>query len=202
VIGLRHLLAEAGIAGTPAPDDPAVVAVTHDSREVQPGALFVALTGRRRDGHAHAAEAVSRGAVAVVAEHHPDPAVTVPVILVDDSRRALSALASAIHGHPSRALTVAGVTGTDGKTTTATMLWAAWQGAGLHSGLISTVDFREGVTVTVNTTRVTTLEAEPTHRRLAALRDAGCTHVVVETSSHGLEMRRVDDVLGAPRRPR
>ncbi|HSP65500.1 MAG TPA: UDP-N-acetylmuramoyl-L-alanyl-D-glutamate--2,6-diaminopimelate ligase, partial [Candidatus Deferrimicrobium sp.] len=117
-----------------------------------------------------------------------------PVVMVADSRLALSALASAFHGDPSGALTVAGVTGTDGKTTTATMLWAAWRAAGLHSGLISTVDFRDGDSVLANTTRVTTLEAEETQRRLAALRDSGCTHVVLETSSHGLEMHRVDDV--------
>ncbi|MDQ6926927.1 MAG: UDP-N-acetylmuramoyl-L-alanyl-D-glutamate--2,6-diaminopimelate ligase, partial [Candidatus Eremiobacteraeota bacterium] len=95
---------------------------------------------------------------------------------------------------PSRSLTVAGVTGTDGKTTTATMLWAAWRAAGLHSGLISTVDFRDGDAVAPNTTRITTMEAVETQRRLAELRDAGCTHVVLETSSHGLEMHRVDDV--------
>ena len=74
------------------------------------------------------------------------------------------------------------------------MLWASWQAAGLHSGLISTVDFRDGDSVVANTTRVTTMEAVETQRRLAELRDAGCTHVALETSSHGLEMRRVDDV--------
>jgi UDP-N-acetylmuramoyl-L-alanyl-D-glutamate--2,6-diaminopimelate ligase len=118
-----------------------------------------------------------------------------PVVVVADSRLALSALAAAIQGHPSRSLTIAGVTGTDGKTTTATMLWAAWRAAGLHSGLISTVDFREGDNVAPNATRVTTMEAVETQRRLAELRDAGCTHVVLETSSHGLEMHRVDDVV-------
>jgi len=110
------------------------------------------------------------------------------------TRLALSALAAAVHGHPSHSLTIAGVTGTDGKTTTSTMLWAAWRAAGLRAGLISTVDFRDGDNVVPNTTRQTTMEAVETHRRLAALRDSGCTHVVVETSSHGLEMHRVDHV--------
>jgi UDP-N-acetylmuramoyl-L-alanyl-D-glutamate--2,6-diaminopimelate ligase len=196
VIGLRDLLRAAGIVPLSGGDaDVAIAAVTHVSREAGKRSLFVAVPGRREDGHGHAAAAVARGAVAVVAEHALDPPVTgVPVVVVEDSRLALSALAAAIHGHPSRFLTVAGVTGTDGKTTTATMLWAAWRAAGLHSGLISTVDFRDGDTVVANTTRVTTMEAEETHRRLAELRDAGCTHVVVETSSHGLEMHRVDDV--------
>ncbi len=170
--------------------------MTHNSRAAGPGSLFVAVPGRRQDGHAHAAAAVARGAVAVVAERAPDPPLPAGVLvaMVADSRVALSALAAAFHGHPSRALTIAGVTGTDGKTTTATMLWAAWRAAGLHSGLISTVDFRDGDIVAPNTTRVTTMEAVETQRRLADLRESGCTHVVVETSSHGLEMHRVDDV--------
>ncbi len=197
MIGLRDLLRAAGIVPLSGGDaDAAIVAVIHDSREAGEGALFVAVPGRRQDGHGHAAAAVTRGAVAVVAEHAPDPPVPggTPVVVVEDSRLALSALAGAFYDHPSRSLLVAGVTGTDGKTTTATMLWAAWRAAGLHSGLISTVDFREGDSVIPNTTRVTTMEAVETHRRLADLRDAGCTHVVLETSSHGLEMHRVDDV--------
>jgi UDP-N-acetylmuramoyl-L-alanyl-D-glutamate--2,6-diaminopimelate ligase len=199
VIGLRELLRAAGIVPRAASGDESgveIAAVAHDSREVVPGALFVAVAGLREDGHRHAAAAVAAGAVAVVAQGDLDPPLPrpVPVVLVDDPRQALSALAAAIHGHPSRSMTVAGVTGTDGKTTSSTMLWAAWRAAGLHAGLISTVDFRDGDTVVPNTTRQTTMEAVETHRRLAALRDSGCTHVVVETSSHGLEMRRVDDV--------
>ncbi len=117
------------------------------------------------------------------------------MVLVRDSAAALERPGGRVPRRTRpRSLTVAGVTGTDGKTTTATMLWAAWRAAGLHSGLISTVDFRDGDTVVANTTRVTTLEAVETQRRLAELRDAGCTHVVLETSSHGLEMHRVDDV--------
>jgi UDP-N-acetylmuramoyl-L-alanyl-D-glutamate--2,6-diaminopimelate ligase len=199
VIGLLDLLRSAGVLsrdGSASGAGLGVSAVTQDSRDAVPGALFVAVPGLRQDGHRHAAAAVHHGAVAVVAERPFDPALPadVAVVLVDDARLALSALASAFHGHPSRSLTVAGITGTDGKTTTSTMLWAAWQAAGFHTGLISTVDFRDGETVVANTTRQTTMEAVETHRRLAALRDAGCTHVVVETSSHGLEMHRVDDV--------
>ena len=199
MIGLRDLLRDAGVRppdGAAGGAGPAITAVTHDSRAALAGALFVAIPGLRQDGHRHAAEAVGRGAVAVVAERPFDPPLSprVAVVLVDDARVALSALAAAFHGHPSRRLTVAGVTGTDGKTTTSTMLWAAWQAAGFHAGMISTVDFRDGETVVANTTRQTTMEAVETHRRLAALRDSGCTHVVVETSSHGLEMHRVDDV--------
>lgn len=173
-----------------------VAGVTHDSREVVPGTLFVAVPGRRQDGLLHAPAAVSAGAVAVIAERLPEPPLRehVVVVIVNNARIALSALAAAWFGHPSESMTVVGVTGTDGKTTTCTMLWAAWREAGLHPGLISTVDFRSGDQVIANTSRLTTMEAVETHRRLAELRDAGCGHVVVETSSHALEMRRVDDV--------
>ena len=196
---LRDLLRAAAVVPTRVTGregDADVAAIAHDSRVVTPGALFVAVPGRLADGHDHAAAAVAAGAVAVVAEHEPVPAIpaTVPLVLVADSRLALSALADAREGHPSRAMTVAGVTGTDGKTTTATMLWAAWRGAGIHAGLVSTVDFRDGDEVVPNTTRLTTMEAVDTHRRLAALRDSGCTHVVLETSSHALAMHRADHV--------
>jgi UDP-N-acetylmuramoyl-L-alanyl-D-glutamate--2,6-diaminopimelate ligase len=199
VTGLRDLLRAAGVTPVRVSGDDAGVevgAVADDSRHVAPGALFVAVAGARHDGHDHAAAAVAAGAVAVIAEHEPQPQLPlgVPLVVVEGSRAALSALAAAIHGHPSRAMTVAGVTGTDGKTTTATMLWAAWRAAGLHAGLVSTVDFRDGDAVTANTTRLTTMEAVETHRRLEELRRSGCTHVVLETSSHALEMHRVDDV--------
>jgi UDP-N-acetylmuramoyl-L-alanyl-D-glutamate--2,6-diaminopimelate ligase len=176
--------------------NPVVLAVSADSRAVTSGTLFVAVRGQHHDGHRLAAAAVRAGAVAVVAETAPDPApgAAVPVILVESSRAALSALAAAFFDRPSAAMTVAGVTGTDGKTTTATMLWAAWRAAGLHAGLVSTVDFRDGDAVTANTTRLTTMEAVETQRRLAGLRDSGCTHVALETSSHALAMHRVEDV--------
>ena len=195
---LADLLAAAGIESglTVGDGRVGIRGITLDSREVRPGDLFVAVTGRRENGHRHAAAAVAGGAVAVIAEQPPvpAPATTVPVVLVANSRVALSALAAAHAGHPSREMVVAGITGTDGKTTTATMLWAAWRAGGRHAGLISTVDFRDGDTVTPNTTRLTTMEAVETQQRLATLRDAGCTHVVVETSSHALQMHRVDDV--------
>src|SRR4029077_15753797 len=123
----------------------------------------------------------------------PLPA-SVPVVIVDDARVALSALAAAWHGRPSRAMTGAGVTRTDRQTNTGTMLGAAWRAAGLTAGLISTVDFRDGDAVIANTTPLTPMEALETQRRLAELRAHGCTHAAVETSSHALAMHRVDDV--------
>ncbi len=137
-----------------------------------------------------------RGAVAVVAERPPEPPLpeATPLALVADTRVAISALGAALNGHPSRHLTVAGITGTDGKTTTTTMLWAAWRAAGVGAASITTVDIRTLDDLVSNPGRVTTLEAPELHQRLAAMAAAGCTHVALETSSHGLHLHRVDDV--------
>lgn len=173
-----------------------ITAIDFDSRAVIPGSLFVAITGLRSDGHRFCRDAVARGAVAVVAERVPDPPVdkSIPLVLVADSRLALSALADAFAEHPSASLCVAGITGTDGKTTTATLLWHAWRAAGIAAASITTVDRRTPDGVTMNPSRQTTPEAPELQAELARLRDTGCTHVALETSSHGLEMHRADDV--------
>ncbi len=160
------------------------------------GSLFVAIAGRRFDGHRYCREAVQRGAIALVAERVPEPSVdpSVPLVLVADSRLALSALAAAFYDHPSAGLCVAGITGTDGKTTTATLLWRAWRAAGIAAASITTVDRRTLDTVSLNPSRQTTPEAPELQAELARIRASGCTHVALETSSHGLEMRRADDV--------
>ena len=193
---LAEVLAAAGL--TP-PEDAAAVevrSVVHDSRQASPGAVFVAVPGLHVDGHTFAADAVRAGAVAVVAQRppQPEPPAGIPVILVRDTRPMLAPLAAAAWGHPSRSLLVAGITGTDGKTTTTTMLHAAWQGAGMRAGSLTTVDFRTGDSVEPNLTRQTTLEADDLQRRLRALLDAGCDRAALETSSHALVLHRVDSV--------
>ena len=190
---LAELLSAAGLPGDGA-FDAEVTGVEYDSRRCVPGSLFVAVRGFHVDGHDFIPDAVARGAVAVVCEHSTDATGSTPVFTVADSRAALSALAAAFYDRPSDALTVAGITGTDGKTTTATMLWAAWRAAGIAAGSMTTVDWRSKDSVELNKSRQTTLEAPELHERLAALRDDGCSHVALETSSHALELRRVDDV--------
>jgi UDP-N-acetylmuramoyl-L-alanyl-D-glutamate--2,6-diaminopimelate ligase len=195
---LPDLLADAGIdaAAAAAHAPVSISAIDFHSLAVIPGSLFVAITGLRSDGHGFCRDAVARGAVAVVAERMPDPPVdaSIPVVLVSDSRRALSALADAFAAHPSASLCVAGITGTDGKTTTATLLWHAWRAAGIAAASITTVDRRTPDGVTTNPSRQTTAEAPELQTELARIRDLGCTHVALETSSHGLEMHRADDV--------
>ena len=192
---LSELLHRSGLEADPG-TDPEVTSVEYDSRRCGPGSLFVAVPGFHVDGHRFAADALRAGAVAVVAESVPAPMVPrgTPFVHVADSRRALSALAATLAGHPSRRLTVAGITGTDGKTTTATMLWAAWRAAGEKAASLTTVDVRIGDEVRPSSGRITTLEAPELQRCLAEAAAAGCTRMALETSSHGLHLHRVDDV--------
>jgi UDP-N-acetylmuramoyl-L-alanyl-D-glutamate--2,6-diaminopimelate ligase len=195
---LAALLSRAGIdaALQPSAARLEITGIDSDSRSVAQGSLFVAVPGLRSDGHRFIDAAVERGAAAVVAERLPDSPIdpSAPVIIVSDSRLALSDLAAAFNDDPSRALCVAGITGTDGKTTTATLLWSAWRAAGIAAASITTVDRRTLDGVTANRSRQTTPEAPELQAELARIRDAGCTHVALETSSHGLEMHRADSV--------
>ena len=193
---LRALLAAADVPLPPGTADPDVTVVIHDSRRAVPGALFVAVPGEHVDGHSFAAAAVAAGAVAVVAERPPSPALPdgTPMAIVADARVALAPLAARLLGDPSREMIVAGVTGTDGKTTTTTMLHAAWRGAGIAAGSLTTVDFRSLDAVEPNRTRQTTLEADDLQERLRRLADGGVTHAAIETSSHALVLHRVDEV--------
>jgi UDP-N-acetylmuramoyl-L-alanyl-D-glutamate--2,6-diaminopimelate ligase len=195
---LAALLSAAGIDATLQPTAAAleITAIDSDSRSVAPGSLFVAIPGLRSDGHHFIDAAVERGAAAVVAERLPDTPIdpSIPVIIVGDSRLAVSDLAAALNDHPSRSICVAGITGTDGKTTTATLLWYAWRAAGIAAASITTIDRRTLDVMTANPSRQTTPEAPELQAELARIRDAGCTHVALETSSHALEMRRADGV--------
>jgi UDP-N-acetylmuramoyl-L-alanyl-D-glutamate--2,6-diaminopimelate ligase len=195
---LAVLLGSAGIdvALPPAAAALDITAIDSDSRSVTAGSLFVAIPGLRADGRRFIADAVERGAVAVVVEGPRAAPIdaSIPLITVGNARHALSELAATFNDHPSRSLCVAGITGTDGKTTTATLLWHAWRAAGIAAASMSTVDRRTGDLVTPNPSRQTTPEAPELQAELARIRDAGCTHVALETSSHALEMQRADGV--------
>ena len=190
---LSELLAAAGLPDSRT-GDVEVTSVVHDSRRASPGAVFVAIPGENADGAEFAAAAVGSGAVAVVAERRLDLPAQVAQAVVPSARMALARLAARLLGDPSRRMTVAGVTGTDGKTTTTTMLHAAWRGAGIAASSLTTVDFRTLDHVEPNTSRVTTLEADDLQERLAAALQAGSTHAALETSSHALVLHRVDEV--------
>ncbi len=176
-----------------APDalpDLEITGIVFDSRQVQPGNLFVALVGGSTDGHRYLSAAAERGAAAAVGMAALDNP-PLPYIRVEETRRALAYLAAAFYGFPAHRLTVIGVTGTDGKTTTSTLLYRILSAAGLRAGMISTVNAVIGDQVLDTGFHVTTPEATDVQRYLAEMVSAGLTHVVLESTSHGLAQHRV-----------
>ena len=186
------------VAAGPPPDSITVVAVRQDSRAIAAGDCFVAVPGFSVDGHQFLAQAVAAGATAVVVQADRraqwEAALTdaeVAVIEVEDSRIALADLAAARHKFPARRLTVIGVTGTDGKTTTSYLTHALLSAAGHDCGLVNGVEFHIGGEWRANESGETTPEADLLQPLLAEMVAAGQTHAVIETSSHGLELQRV-----------
>ena len=167
-----------------------ITGLAWDSREVQRGNLFVALKGEHSDGHQFIPQAVERGALAVIGSQ-PCPECEAPYIQVEDTRQALAHLSAAFYRFPGRQLTVIGVTGTDGKTTTANLIYQIMLSAGLQTGIISTVNATIGDQVLDTGLHVTTPEAPDVQRYLARMVSAGLTHVVIEATSHGLAQHRV-----------
>jgi UDP-N-acetylmuramoyl-L-alanyl-D-glutamate--2,6-diaminopimelate ligase len=170
--------------------DMAVTGVTYNHRELQAGNIFVANQGMKVDGHDFIPLAVERGAVAVVGTRdlHDLP---VPYIQVQNSREALAYMAAAFYDYPGHDMTVIGVTGTDGKTTTSNLIYHILLTAGLNAGIISTVNAVLGDEVVDTGFHVTTPEAPEVQKYLARMRAAGLTHVVLESTSHGLAQHRV-----------
>jgi UDP-N-acetylmuramoyl-L-alanyl-D-glutamate--2,6-diaminopimelate ligase len=168
----------------------AVTGITYDSRQIQPGNIFVAVEGMNVDGHHFIPTAIQNGATAVVGSQ-PLTNLAVPYIQVSDTRNTLAHLSAAFYGFPARRMTVIGVTGTDGKTTTSSMIYQILLKADLWAGMISTVNAYIGNDVLDTGFHVTTPEAPEIQRYLARMQAAGLTHVVLESTSHGLVQDRV-----------
>jgi UDP-N-acetylmuramoyl-L-alanyl-D-glutamate--2,6-diaminopimelate ligase len=188
-----------GIVDVPAGLEAEVSSITSDSRQVTPGALFVAYQGVGADGHRYIPDALARGAVSIVGERPvgdvtPSPGPDVPYVQVQDGRAALAWLHAAWHGHPSRSMTVVGVTGTDGKTTTCNLLFSILGASGVRAGMISTVNAVIGNRTYDTGLHTTTPDAADVQHYLAQMRDAGTEVVVLETTSHGLAQHRVTGV--------
>ncbi|MDL2221661.1 UDP-N-acetylmuramoyl-L-alanyl-D-glutamate--2,6-diaminopimelate ligase [Parabacteroides sp. OttesenSCG-928-N08] len=173
-----------------------ITGVESDSRKVTEGTLFVAVRGTNNDGHNYIASAISQGAVAVVCETIPllsaeDEAMKRNVLFVQvkDSAEALGRLLSEWYDHPSRELSLVGVTGTNGKTTIATLLYEMFRMMGHKVGLISTIcNYIDGEAIP---TSHTTPDAITLHALIARMKEAGCSHIFMEVSSHAIDQKRI-----------
>ena len=187
---LFSLLTDVTVLTQHGPTDVPITGLTLDSREAGPGVAFFALRGTATDGHKFVEGAVEKGLAAVVCEELPatlNPATA--YVLVSDSAEALGHIAAAFHGHPSRQMKLVGVTGTNGKTTCATLLHKLLRELGYHCGLLSTVQNQIDEEVIPSTH--TTPDAIRLNALLARMVAAGCTHACMEVSSHSVAQHRI-----------
>jgi UDP-N-acetylmuramoyl-L-alanyl-D-glutamate--2,6-diaminopimelate ligase len=171
----------------------AVTGITDDSRKVKKGFLFVAIKGLKSDGHDFIPQAITNGAKVIVAEKEEEKDWTsqIKYVRVDNSREALSHLAAEWYGNPSEKLKLIGVTGTDGKTTTANIIYWILKTAGKKAGLISTIGAKIGNKEVETGLHVTNPEPLELQKLLREMVDAGCEYAVLEVTSHGLDQERV-----------
>ena len=186
---LGALLGACGIAVPEGAGELDIRSLVYDSRKATPGALFVAIDGFHRDGHAFIGDAAKRGAVAAVAER--TSRAKIPLAIVADARAALADLAAELFDHPTRRLKLVGVTGTDGKTTTVHLVSDVLEAAGERTGFSTTVDFKLAGHEWENDTRQSTQEAVEIQEFFAELLVAGGTWGVLEATSHALALRKV-----------
>ena len=175
------------VHGAPSQD---VTGIAYDSRRVKAGDVFVALRGLHADGVTYAQQAIDGGAVAVVSESAPAPEGQGAWVTVNDARHALAVLAASLYQHPSAGMQVVGITGTNGKTTTAYLVASIFEAANIRCGVLGTVGYRIGDEVREATR--TTPEAPEVQSLLREMADRGCRACVMEVSSHALALRRVD----------
>ncbi|MCC6240507.1 MAG: UDP-N-acetylmuramoyl-L-alanyl-D-glutamate--2,6-diaminopimelate ligase [Phycisphaerales bacterium] len=171
-----------------------ITAIHEDSRQVVPGSLFIARPGTRADGAAFIASAIQRGAAAIITSQ-PIQSCPVAQAIVENPAAVISILANQFYGNPSRSMKVLGITGTNGKTTTAYLIRHLLQSAGRRCGMIGTVEIDDGVTCTP--AEMTTPSAIDVARLLSQMRANGCNACVMETSSHALDQHRVDGITFA-----
>jgi len=181
-----------GVAGNGGPGVASITEITHDSRDVVPGALFVCIRGGSQDGHHFAGDAKNRGACALLCER--DTGERIVHLIVDDVRKRAGEAASAVFGNPSSTMKMVAVTGTNGKSTTAFMLRSIMRSAGERVGIMGTIVYDDGSGIEVEANR-TTPEAADIQRMLAHMSENGCCSCVMEASSHGLFQQRLSGCL-------
>lgn len=174
------------------PVDVEIESIAYDSRRMSPAGLFVAIRGHKADGAQYVTEALSNGAVAVVSENNLDIGTGAAHIQVQCARRALAEIANAFYGDLSRRMKIVGVTGTNGKTTTAYMIRDLLRDGGFQPGLLGTVAYEIGDR-TLPAAR-TTPEALDIHDLFRQMREAGCDSAVMEVSSHAIALQRIHGI--------
>ena len=186
MLTLAEILRDLLILPSPA-GDLKITGVTDDSRQVEPGYLFIAIKGLTVDGHDYAGVAAEKGAAAVISARPLD--LKVPCVVLDDPARALALASGRLAGDPAGKMTLLGITGTNGKTTTTYLMESILATAGRRPGVVGTVGYRYGGVE--ETAPFTTPTPRVLHRVLGRMVEAGCDHAVMEVSSHALELGRV-----------
>ncbi|HXG31646.1 MAG TPA: UDP-N-acetylmuramoyl-L-alanyl-D-glutamate--2,6-diaminopimelate ligase [Thermodesulfobacteriota bacterium] len=171
-------------------DDVDIAGISYDSKEVRPGFLFVAIRGEKTDGHKYLGVAIENGARAIVVEEIPNEVFNdTSIIRVEDTKSALAEISANFFFHPTKELTLVGVTGTNGKTTVTYILESIWQEEKKNTGLIGTVEYRFSMNRIPSS--MTTPESLDLTRLLSDMRSSGVRYVVMEVSSHALDRKRV-----------
>src|SRR5258708_10337963 len=168
-----------------------ITSLAYDSRQVQPGGLFLAVPGEHTDGRRFLEDAARRGALAALGPRNEGESLPLPYIEVAEMRAALADLACTFYDNPAQHLCTIGVTGTDGKTTTSNLISTILDAAGNRNGLMTTANFKINGQEWENATRQNTPQALEIQQCLRRPLDEGATHAVIESTSHGLELQRV-----------
>ena len=190
---LRDILYKAGVNATKGSLDLEISKPRMDSRQVGDSDLFIAFRGVNVDGHSFINKAIANGASAIICEEFPDQILdTVTYISVNDGREALAAIAANYYDNPSKQIKVVGITGTNGKTTSATLLYKLFISLGYKVALISTIDIRIAKRIIPSThTTPDPLSLQGIFREIA---DSGCSHCFMEVSSHAVEQKRINGI--------